>query len=49
MLVLAMERASRPEVRSLPCHRAILAGLHAQLSRPASLIGNGASAFSLRN
>jgi hypothetical protein len=44
-----MERASRPEVRSQPCDRAILAGLRAQLSRPASRCGYGISAFSLRN
>jgi len=48
-LVRAMEWASRPEVRSLPCDRAILAGLHAQLSRPASPCAYGTSAFSLRN
>jgi hypothetical protein len=49
MLVRAMEWASHPEVRSQPCDRAILAGLHAQLSRPASPCAYGTSAFSLRN
>jgi hypothetical protein len=49
MLVLAMERASRPEVRSQPCDRAILAGLHAQLSRPASPCAYSITVFSLRN
>jgi hypothetical protein len=34
MLVGAMEDASRPECRALPCARSTLAGLRAQLARP---------------
>jgi hypothetical protein len=49
MLVRAMEWAARPEVRSQPCDRAILAGLQAQLARPASPCAYGTSAFNLRN
>jgi hypothetical protein len=49
MLVRAMEQASRPEVRSLPCDPAILAGFYAQLSRPASPRGYGTSAFRPHN
>jgi hypothetical protein len=49
MLVRAMEQASRPEVRSLPCDPAILAGLYAQLSLPASPRGYGTPVFRLRN
>jgi hypothetical protein len=49
MLIRAMERTSRPEVRSQPCDRAILAALHAQLSRPAWPRMYRTSAFSLRN
>jgi hypothetical protein len=49
MLVRAMEWASRPEVRAQPCDRAILAGLQAQLARPASPCAYGTSAFNLRN
>jgi hypothetical protein len=48
-LVRAMEQASRPEIRALPCDRAVLAAVYAQLSRPASPCGYSASAFSLRN
>jgi hypothetical protein len=35
MLVEAMEDAARPERRAQPCARATLAGLSAQLARPA--------------
>ncbi len=49
MLIDAMEEAARPDVRALPCTPQILAGLRAQLSRPASPYPFGASAFSLRN
>jgi len=40
MLVDAMEEAARPDVRARPCAPAVLAGLRAQLSRPAQLISN---------
>ena len=35
MLVRAMQDASRPERRALPCARATLAQLRVQLARPA--------------
>jgi hypothetical protein len=35
MLVRAMQDASRPECRALPCARSTLAQLRAQLARPA--------------
>jgi hypothetical protein len=35
MLVSAMQDASRPECRALPCARSTLAQLRAQLARPA--------------
>src|SRR6266568_9358500 len=34
-LIDAMEEASRPERRSVPCDRMVLAAVHAQLARPA--------------
>ncbi len=50
MLIDAMEEAARPDIRALPCAPEILAGLRAQLSRPALAYAVGAaSAFSLRN
>jgi hypothetical protein len=49
MLVDAMEETSRPEVRSLPCDRSVLAAVTAQLARAASPYPYGASGFSLRN
>ena len=49
MLVDAMERASRPEIRALACEDAILSQVRAQLSRPASPYRFGASPVSLRN
>jgi hypothetical protein len=49
MLVEAMEDASRPELRRLPCDQPVLAELRAQLARPASFYPYGASHFSLRN
>jgi hypothetical protein len=49
MLVDAMEDASRPEIRAVPCDPQILIAVRAQLARPASPHHYGASAFSLRN
>ena len=49
LLIDAMEEASRPEFRSLPCDPAVLVALRAQLARPASSYGGGGSHFSLRN
>jgi hypothetical protein len=48
MLVDAMERFSRPELRAVPCDRLTLAAVRAQLARPASAFLPG-SRFSLRN
>jgi hypothetical protein len=48
MLVDAMERISRPEVRAVPCDRSVLAAVSAQLARPALPHLYGASKFSLR-
>jgi hypothetical protein len=36
MLIEAMEDASRPEIRALPCDRSVLAALTLQLQRPVS-------------
>jgi hypothetical protein len=47
MLIETMEALSRPECRSLPCDRLVLARVKAQLARPAS--PRGVSQFSLRN
>jgi hypothetical protein len=49
MLVAAMEDAVRPERRAQPCDRATLAGLRAQLARPAPFHPQGVTAFSRRN
>jgi hypothetical protein len=49
MLVNAMEEASRPEIRKIPCDPKILRALRAQLARPASPYPYGASTYSLRN
>jgi hypothetical protein len=49
MLVDAMEQASRPEFRSLPCDPSILSALGAQLGRPASPFPYGASTRRLLN
>jgi hypothetical protein len=49
MLIAAMEEASRPEFRALPCDRSVLAAVGAQLARPASPYPHSASHFSLRN
>jgi len=49
MLIDAMEEASRPESRSVPCDPSVLAALRAQLARPAPSFAHCGSAFSLRN
>jgi hypothetical protein len=49
MLIDAMEKVSRPEIRALPCDLSVLAAVSAQLARPASPYAYGASRFSLRN
>ena len=49
MLVDAMEEAARPELRSMPCDREILAAVSAQLARPASAYAHGVSHYSLRH
>ena len=49
MLVDAMERAARPEMRAVPCDGLVLAALRAQLSRPAASYAHHGSHFSLRN
>jgi hypothetical protein len=49
MLVDTMEKLSRPEFRSVPCDRSVLAAVRAQLARPASPYQYGVSHFSLRN
>jgi hypothetical protein len=48
-LVDAMERASRPEFRSLPCDPSVLIALGAQLARPASPFPYGGSSGRLLN
>jgi hypothetical protein len=48
MLIETMEELARPEYRSLPCERSVLAQVRAQLARPASPYPS-ASRFSLRN
>jgi hypothetical protein len=49
MLVDAMEDAARPELRSMPCDREILAAVSAQLACPASSYTHSVSDYSLRN
>ena len=50
MLVDTMEEVSRPDVRGLPLPSvACWSAVRAQLARPASPCGHGASRFSLRN
>jgi len=48
-LVDTMEMISRRDVRVAPCDRRVLAGLRAQLARPASPYAIGTSRFSLSN
>ena len=49
MLVDAMEKASRPELRAVPCDSRVLAALRAQLARPATAHMPYATGYSLRN
>ena len=49
LLVDAMEEASRPEIRALPCEAAILQALRAQLAQPVTAHTYARTAFSLRN
>jgi hypothetical protein len=49
MLIDAMEEVSRPERRSVPCDRRVLAAVRAQLARPASVRMPYKSPYSLRN
>jgi hypothetical protein len=49
MLICAMEDASRPERRALPCAKSTLAALSEQLARPAPSYPPGATAFSRCN
>jgi hypothetical protein len=44
-----MERAARPEIRARYCDPSVLAGVTAQLARPASSYPYAVSEFSLRN
>lgn len=48
-LIDAMEQASRPERRTVPCDSQAVAALRAQLARPAAPRSPYGSAFSLRN
>ena len=47
MLIDAMERVSRPELRNLPCDRSVRAAVYAQLSRPAAPCRQQGSRFDL--
>ena len=49
LLIDAMEKVSRPEIRALPCDFSLLAAVGAQLARPASPRVGYASDFSWRN
>jgi hypothetical protein len=49
MLIDAMEKVVRPELRAVPCDRRVLAAVRAHLARPASAYAHGASRFGLRN
>jgi hypothetical protein len=49
LLVDAMEQASRPEIRAVPCEAAILQALRAQLARPVRISPCERTPFSLRN
>jgi hypothetical protein len=48
-LVEAMEHASRPEVRAVPCEAAILQALRAQLAQPVRTFPYAHTPFSRRN
>ena len=49
LLIVAMEEATRPEVRSQPVEAEILAALRAQLARPAMRLTYSITPYSLRN
>ena len=49
LLVDAMEQASRPEIRAVPCEAAILQALRAQLAEPARAYSYAHTPFSRRN
>ena len=49
MLVKAMEEASRPEIRKIPCDPKILLALRDQLARAGLPYPSGASTYTLRN
>jgi hypothetical protein len=49
LLVDAMERAARPEIRAVPCEPAILEALRAQLAQPVMVCPYARTPFSLRN
>jgi hypothetical protein len=53
MLIDTMEQVSRPDMRSVPCDRAVLSALSLQLARPAAPYpywhARQAPDFSLRN
>ena len=48
-LIGTMEKVSRPELRTTPCARSLLAAVEAHLARPAMPHGLYGSNFSLRN
>jgi hypothetical protein len=49
MLIDAMEEASRPEIRNVPCDKNVRAAVEAQLARPAMPHPCYGSFFSFRN
>ncbi|MGY3614799.1 hypothetical protein [Bradyrhizobium sp. USDA 10063] len=49
MLIDAMEEASRPEIRNVPCEKHLLAAVEARLARPAAAYPCYGSALSFRN
>jgi hypothetical protein len=49
MLIEAMEEVSRPELRSQPCERSVVAAVRAQLSRPAAPYAHQGPGFGLRH
>lgn len=48
-LIDAMEQAARPEIRQVPCDRALIMAAKAHLARPAVGFAHCGSAYSLRN
>lgn len=47
MLIEAMERVSRSDLRNLPCDRSVRAAVHAHLARPAAPCAPQGSRFDL--